>query len=153
MRRSGSFTSIGSLFTALPSTFSPKKSVEKMLVHHSGESNAGRAAIHLALYVFLGPDIMRKKTAGTLDATKMRQLKEIIPSKFAIKRCAQDRAALWGKCKIAIGQKCKHLRYKHHKSNLQIAFLSHGYLALVPYSIIDSLSLFAVLVIINNKMR
>ena len=51
------------------------------MVRHNGESNAGRKAVHLALYVFFGPEMMRKKTAGTLDATKMCQLKEIILSK------------------------------------------------------------------------
>ena len=66
--------------------FSPKKSVEDILARNKGESNAGKAAIHLAQYVFFGADLMRRSTAATLDAEKMRQIRDIIVAKYAIKR-------------------------------------------------------------------
>ena len=50
-------------------------------------------------------------TAGSLDATKLRRIREIIYAKFGMKRCAQDKDAR-EKFKKAIGQKCKHLPYK-----------------------------------------
>ena len=53
---------------------------------------------------------MRRSTAGNLDPTGMRPIKEIIIAKFGGRRCVEDKEALWEKCKIAIGQKCKHLR-------------------------------------------
>ena len=91
--------------------FSPQKSIEEILSHNRGESKAGKAAVHLAQFVYFGADTMRQSTAATLDVAKMREIKDIILGKYAIKRCAQDRNALWEKCKKAIGQKCKNLRY------------------------------------------
>lgn len=62
--------------------------------------------------LFLGADLMRRSKAATLDAEKMRQIRDIIVAKYAIKRCIQDKNARWDKCRKAIGQKCKNLRYK-----------------------------------------
>ena len=51
---------------------------------------------------------MATHTAGTLDPVRMGHIKEIILAKFGgRRRSAVDREAIWGKCKIAIGQKCK----------------------------------------------
>ena len=72
---------------------------------------AGKAAVHLAQYVFFGTESMRTNTAASLDEKKMKEIKNIIFGNYGIKQCAQDRSALWGKCKKAIGQKCKNLRY------------------------------------------
>ena len=77
-----------------PSTFSPKKSVEDVLIQNRGESRAGKAAVHLAQFVFLGADLMRQSTAATLDEIKMRHIKEIILAKYGVKRCLQDKNAL-----------------------------------------------------------
>ena len=62
-------------------------------------------------FVFFGADVMRQNTAATLDVTKMREIKNIILGIYGLKRCTQDKSALWDKCKKAIGQKCKNLRY------------------------------------------
>ena len=94
-----------------PINFSPQKSVDEILAHNKGEGKAGKAAVHLAQFVFFGADMMRENTAATLDMTKMREIKNIILGKYGLKRCTQDKSALWDKCKKAIGQKCKNLRY------------------------------------------
>ena len=49
--------------------------------------------------MYFGADMMLQSTAATLDVAKMREIKDIILGKYAIKRCAQDRNALWEKCK------------------------------------------------------
>ena len=51
---------------------------------------------------------MRKSTAGNLDPNRMQRIKEIILAKFGGERCLENKEALWEKCIIAIGQKCKH---------------------------------------------
>ena len=53
---------------------------------------------------------MATHTAGTLDPVRMGHIKEIILAKFGGRRSAVDCEAIWGKCKIAIRQKCKQLR-------------------------------------------
>ena len=87
------------------SPFSPEKSVEDILKRYSGESNAGRVAVHLAQFYFFGTRRMSRSTAGNLDPAGMRRIREIILGKFGKKRCTEDKEALWEKCKIAIGQK------------------------------------------------
>ena len=58
---------------------------------------------------------MAKHTTSTLDATKMRRVKEIILAKFGAKRSAADKEGIWEKCKVAIGQKCNYLRTELRK--------------------------------------
>ena len=70
----------------------------------TGEVKAVKAAVHLAQYVLFGTESMRTNTAASLDEKKM---KNIILGNYGIKRCAQDRSALWRKCK----KPCKNLRY------------------------------------------
>ena len=64
--------------------------------------------------MYFGADGMPQNTAATLDVSKMREIKNIILGKYAIKRCVQDKSAIWEKCKKAIGQKCKKLALSHH---------------------------------------
>ena len=63
---------------AQPINFSPQKSVDEILAHNKGEGKAGKAAVHLAQFVFFGADVMRQNTAATLDVAKMREIKNII---------------------------------------------------------------------------
>lgn len=56
---------------------------------------------------FYGEAVMACNTAGTLE---MNRIKAIIISKFGEKRGETEKEVLWGKCKTAIGQKCKILR-------------------------------------------
>ena len=67
-------------------------------------------AVQLAVQFFFGEAVMAFNTAGSLELSKMNRLKAIIISKFGEKRGEADREVLWGKCKTAIGQKCKMLR-------------------------------------------
>ncbi len=53
---------------------------------------------------------MARNTAGTLDSGPMKKIKAIVLAKFGAKRSDADREAIWAKCKVAIGQKCKSLR-------------------------------------------
>ena len=66
--------------------------------------------MQLAHQYFFGTRVMAIHTAGTLDPVRMGRIKEIILAKFGGRRSVVDREAIWGKCKIAIGQKCKQLR-------------------------------------------
>ena len=63
--------------------------------------------MQLAHQYFFGTSVMATHTAGTLDPVRMGHIKEIILAKFGWRRSAVDREAIWGKCKIAIGHKCK----------------------------------------------
>ena len=67
-------------------------------------------AVQLATLYFFGEDMMAQHTAGTLDAMKMERIKAIVLAKFGEKRSPEDKEALWARCKVAIGQKCKQLR-------------------------------------------
>ncbi len=40
----------------------------------------------------------------------MKKIKAIVLAKFGAKRLDANREAIWAKCKVAIGQKCKSLR-------------------------------------------
>ena len=71
----------------------PQSQVDE--IHNKGEGKAGKAAVHLAQFVYFRADVMRQNTAATLDVSKMREIKNII---LAIKRCAQDKSALRDKC-------------------------------------------------------
>lgn len=66
-------------------------------------------AVQLAVQYFFGEAVMTKSTAGTLDSGRMNRIKAIILSKFGEKRGEADREVIWGKCRTAIGQKCKML--------------------------------------------
>ena len=100
--------------------FSPKKPLHDILRRYNDERNAGRLAVHLAQFYYFGTTAMRHSTAGTLDSAKMLLIKEAIVSKFAMRRCREDREALWERCKKAIGQKCNHLRYGKWLSALEL---------------------------------
>ena len=86
-----------------------RNQLKKYLVT-TGESKVGKAAVHLAQLVYFGADMMRHSTAATLDMAKMREIKDIILGKYAIKRCAQE-IPFGRNAKNAIAQKCKNLHY------------------------------------------
>ncbi len=75
-------------------------------------------AVQLASHYIFGEASMACHTAGTLEPSRMRRIKAIVISKFGGKRSEADKEALWARCKIAIGQKCKMLRLAK-KGNLQ----------------------------------
>lgn len=53
---------------------------------------------------------MAVNTVGTLDASVLKRIKEIVLAKFGRKRSPADREALWAKARTSLGHKCKVLR-------------------------------------------
>ncbi len=47
---------------------------------------------------------------NTTTQIKENSIQVIVTAKFAAKRSEEDKDALWSRCKMAIGQKCKALR-------------------------------------------
>ena len=91
-----------------PPTNSPRRLMEEILAHYCHEKDAVRCAVQLAHQYLFGTRVMATHTAGTLDPVRMGHIKEILLAKFGgRRRSAVDCEAIWGKCKIAIGQKCK----------------------------------------------
>ena len=93
-----------------PLTFSPRRLIENIVSRFHYQKDAGRLAVMLAMEYFFGQDYMSRHTTATLEPDRMLQLKAIVLSKFAARRSEPDREHLWGKWRIAIGQKCKSLR-------------------------------------------
>ena len=69
--------------------------MEHILGRYNGVTYAGRVATQLAQFHFFGEQEMAKHTASTLDATKMRRIKEIILAKFGAKQSAANKESIW----------------------------------------------------------
>ena len=93
-----------------PPKSSPRRPISDILGRYNKEKDAGRVAVHLAQFYYLGETATSRTTAAHLDSSKMEEIKELILSKFASRRSLADREELWRKCRVAIGQKCKQLR-------------------------------------------
>ena len=74
------------------------------------DSDAGRMAVNLAIH-FFGAEVLARSTPtgaqGTekLDESIMRQIMQLVLSKFGKRRTPEDRAELWSRCKTAIAQR------------------------------------------------
>ena len=97
----------------LPS-FHPTKTIESITAQFHDSRDAGRMAIQLALYHFFGEDVMAISTPGTLDSTKMQEIKNIAIKKFAMNSSPEDQKTLWRKCKDAIGHRCNDIRKRRN---------------------------------------
>ena len=71
--------------------FSPQKEVDEILALNKGEAKAGKAAVHLAQYVFFGTDEMRRNTAATLDT---KDIKHILVGKYGAKMYSGQKCPL-----------------------------------------------------------
>ena len=99
-----------------PKVFSPRRSLEAILTRFTHEKDAGRMCVQLAQDYFFGKEEMAQRTAGKLDRSRMQRIRSIVLSKFGGRRSVADREALWAKCKVAIGHKCKHFRSDRRQS-------------------------------------
>lgn len=94
--------------------FSPTKTIESITAQFHDSRDAGRMAIQLALYHFFGEDMMARNTPGTLDPSKMQEIKNIVIKKFAMNSSPEDQETLWKKCKDAIGHRCNDIRRRRN---------------------------------------
>jgi len=93
------------LLHSSPPNFSPTNTTESITAQFNDVRDAGKMAIHLALYHFFG-DVVSVSTPGTLDPIKMQEIKNTVIKKFSPK----NQGMVWKKCRDAIGHKYNDIR-------------------------------------------
>ena len=87
------------------------------MARYRTDAHAGRMAVNLAIH-FFGLEVLAQSTptgahdTEKLDENIMRQIMQLVLSKFGKRRSPEDRAELWSRCKTAIAQRCKRERHK-----------------------------------------